>query len=139
MRPLASRLFGLLAATIVGLSAPSLGVLHGVAHAQAAEVLADAAYSHHADAHLDAPVADALTTAPTLHEHDAPDGHDHPTVAIGASGRPDAPIALVAERSLSIIAPTVQRSVVKVSREVATFHADGRAVRPSQPRAPPLG
>lgn len=135
----ASRLCALIVVGLVSLSAPSLALLHGLAHQGSSKVAAQGQQGHRDEVHHAAGERPALPFGPVLHHHDAPDGHDHPSVSLATSGRPDAHAVFLVGHSAMLSDAVVLLRAQAFPHRAGWIRAGPSSVTPRQPRAPPLG
>ena len=135
-RSLLTRVIGLLLATLVGLSAPGLGLTHGYAHHEAKEH-ADHEHEHRHGTSESAPVAvDDLIVA--VEGTGSSGDHGHPELSLALSGRADVAL-FVLPAKVELPAYVVAESQASLLLTAAPPRAGPPDAPPRQPRAPPLG
>lgn len=133
-----SRAVGLLIATLVGFSAPSLALAHGYAHHRLHE---DA--EHEAEHRRGAPHAPSATMRLGLNleiepPHDSEE-HGHPQLSHAVTTRVDLPFFVLPVLAANFPAEIDLVSSTSLLLSAAPARAGPADAPPRQPRAPPLG
>lgn len=131
-----SRVIGLLLATLVGLSAPGLGLAHGYAHHEANEHTGHEREHHHGLSERAPAAPDELIAS--VRGTESSGDHGHPELSLALSSRTDlAPFVLAVK--VELLAYMVVRSQASMLLTAAPPRAGPPDAPPRQPRAPPLG
>jgi hypothetical protein len=138
-RPLRSRFAALLAAALVGLTAPGLALAHGHAHHEASEHATDPDHRHHHGTDERATEPGRRGAIAFVVGDDSSEHHGHPRVDQAMAVRAHASLI-----GLPALPPSLANEIVFVgAAELLITAAPARAgppdAPPRQPRAPPLG
>lgn len=132
-RSVLSRFTALLAATLMGVSAPGVAVAHGHAHHESREQ----DEHRHEHEHIAAATTASHDAASTVQADGSDGDHDHPMLVLGPSVRGDMALfvvpAVAALPALVLVEPKATRQLIDAPPRAGPLDA-----RPRQPRAPPL-